>query len=372
TDPVPTFTSLVGDPAGYELGRFRDVPTATMPAAVASELQKVLASAVDDGLPGVAATVMIAGNGKWSGAAGTADGVEPVTVESQFGIGSITKTVVAGQILRLAEEGAIVDLDDQVSAYLPPGLVFDTNDATIRQLLSMRSGIPEADVVYGPSEPDPLRDWRPEELLAEVPPVRSEPGKYLQYSGTNYILLGMVIEELTGLDLAHALRSGMTSDPGLTALVCQPGERPAGPYALPFLGGKVREDILVIGGGYLPSRSTASSGHGAGCMASDSGSVALWGYLLFGGNLLSESSLGMMTDTSDDGYGLGVFDLSNFGVDFDVDVVGNGGWDPGGYSATLVVLPSEGTVICVLTNKAGDPADLVLPVAAQLAAAVQS
>ena len=110
-------------------------------------------------------------------------------------------------------------------------------------------------------------------------------------------------------------------------------------------------------------------------MASDSAALALWGYLLFGGELLSEESLLAMTDfgigEDYDGYGLGLFDQTDIGEGFGVEAIGNGGWDPGGYSTVLTVLPSEGIVISVMTNQAGDPTTLVFPVAQRLASAFE-
>jgi D-alanyl-D-alanine carboxypeptidase len=87
------------------------------------------------------ATVMSA-NGTWSGAAGTADGVRDMRPDDQLAIGSITKSVIAAQVMQLVESGELA-LDDPATDYLPADLDFDTNQATIRQLLSMRSGIPD-------------------------------------------------------------------------------------------------------------------------------------------------------------------------------------------------------------------------------------
>jgi CubicO group peptidase (beta-lactamase class C family) len=110
-------------------------------------------------------------------------------------------------------------------------------------------------------------------------------------------------------------------------------------------------------------------------MASDSRTLALFGYLLFGGRLLSEDSLLAMTDfgssADDDRYGLGVLDQTPLAPGYGTTVVGNGGWDDGGYSSVLSALPSDGMVISVLTNTAGSPVDLVFPVAEALAAALR-
>ena len=73
------------------------------------------------------------------------------------------------------------------------------------------------------------------------------------------------------------------------------------------------------------------------------------------------------TGATYDRYGLGVFDQTHLGDGFAVQSVGNGGWDNGGYSSVLAVLPSKGIVISVMTNQSGDPVSLVVPVAQKLA-----
>ena len=373
--PTPASTSPPAE-ATHSLGHFPDVPTGSLPDSTTGALQAVLDTAVEQGLPGVTATVLVADGGAWSGAAGTADGVHPVKVRSQFAIASITKTVLAAEVMRLSEEGSL-RLSDPVSEHLPPSFHFDTNGATVENLLAMESGIPDpalsetAEAV----EADPLREWTAREVLATVPAHRAPPGDHFVYEDANYMLLGLVIEETTGMSVAAALRSSVLADPGLSSLVYQPEERPRGPLALPFLGGQVRPNIIEVGGGYLPTKSQASNGNGSGCMAGDSGALALLGYRLFGGQLLSERSLLAMTDFGSgatyDRYGLGVFEQTDIGNGFEVQALGNGGWDDGGYSTALVVLPSEGIVISVMTNTAGDPKTLVIPIAQTLVSALE-
>lgn len=354
----------------FELGAFPTPPTNTLPQPTAAALQAVLDDSAET-LPGVAAAVISADAGVWSGAAGTADGLQPVEIDSQFGIGSITKTFIAAELMRLVEQG-LVRLEDPVSDHLPAGLAFETNGATIGDLLAMRSGIPDPALLDGPGmETDPQRAWEASEILATVSDTREEPNRRFSYSNTNYILLGLVIEEITGQTVAEALRAHLTADLRLSSIVYQPEERPQGPLALPFIGDEVRPDILEVGGGYLPTKASASAGGGAGCMVTDAPALALWGYLLFGGQLISERSVTAMTDFGDDRYGIGVFDQSRF-FSGEVESVGNGGWDPGGYSSTLVVHPASGLVIVVLTNVAGDPTTIALPIAAKIASALDA
>jgi CubicO group peptidase (beta-lactamase class C family) len=356
----------------YALGHFPAAPTGSFSSYIAGTFQAVLDKAIkEEGLPGISATVMTADGQSWTGAAGTADGVHPIEALSQFGIASITKTVIAAEIMRLSEQG-LLSLSDPISKHLPPSFHFDSNGATIQNLLHMESGIPDP-TYFGPSDAkaNPLRDWTPEEVLATVPAIRSTPGDHYVYEDANYMLLGLVIRQTTGLSVAATLRSDVLADPRLASMVYQPAEQPQGPLALPFLGAQVRPNILAVGGGYLPTRAEASYANGSGCMASDSRALALWGYLLFGGKLVAQQSLLAMTNFGNSVYGLGVINQTRTGAwSGGGQAIGNGGWDDGGYASALVVLPSKGIVISVMTNMAGDPTQLVFPVAAMLASSL--
>jgi D-alanyl-D-alanine carboxypeptidase len=373
--PTSTASPTAAVPAPYGLGRFPAPPTGALPAATASTLQAILDRAVPN-LPGVSATVIVAGRGRWSGVAGIADDQHHVEVGSSFGIASNTKTVIAAEVMLLADHGKLA-LSDRVSAHLPRDFTFDTNGATIGNLLAMESGIPDPALDSTDYAADPMRDWSVREVLATVPADRSKPGDHFVYEDANYMLLGMVVAQVTGQTTAAALRSGVLADPRFDAIVYQPEEKPAGSLALPHVNGQLRPDILARGGGYLPSKAEASEGNGSGCMASDSGALALWGYQLFGGAIVSQHAIQAMTDFGADlpngegRYGMGVFDQTNLANGYGVPTVGNGGWDDGGYSSVMSVIPSQGIAIAVLTNEAGDPKQLVLPLAQQMAAVLR-
>jgi D-alanyl-D-alanine carboxypeptidase len=359
-------------PAPYGLGHFPAPPTGALPAVTASALQAILDRAVPN-LPGVSATVIVAGRGTWSGAAGTADDAHAVEVDSSFGIASLTKTVIAAEIMLLADHGKLA-LSDPVSAHLPADFTFDTNGATIGNLLAMESGIPDPALDNTDYAADLMRNWSVREVLATVPAGRSKPGDRFVYEDANYMLLGMVVAQATGQTTTAALRSGVLADPRFAALVYQPEEKPRGPLALPHVDGRLRPDILARGGGFLPSKAEASEANGSGCMASDAGSLALWGYQLFGGAIVSPQAIQAMTNFvgGDLGpYGMGVFDQTRLANGYFAPTVGNGGDDDGGYSSVLSVLPGQGIAIAVLTNEAGNPRALVMPLAQQMAAVLR-
>jgi D-alanyl-D-alanine carboxypeptidase len=159
----------------------------------------------------MAATVMSA-DGTWSGAAGTADGVRDVRVDDQFAIASVTKSVIAAQVMQMVEAGELA-LDDPAADHLPPDLDFDTNGATIRHLLGHRSGLPGYDpALFDPAlqespSTDRQRAWTPVEMLELVTADRAPVGDAFHYANTNYLLLGLVIEQVRGQPVADVLLS---------------------------------------------------------------------------------------------------------------------------------------------------------------------
>jgi D-alanyl-D-alanine carboxypeptidase len=157
---------------------------------------------------GVLAEVRSAGR-VWRGAGGVAElgTSRPLPLAGRFRAGSITKSFVATVVLQLVGEGRIA-LDDPSGEWLP-GLVPGGDRITIRHLLQHTSGI----VDYGESErfrrlygtTEAIvgmrhRTWSPPELLALIAgqPSLVEPGSSWAYSSTNYLLLGLVIERVTG------------------------------------------------------------------------------------------------------------------------------------------------------------------------------
>jgi D-alanyl-D-alanine carboxypeptidase len=272
---------------------------------VAVKLQGILDDlATRSGTGGMTATVM-GPAGTWSGAAGKADDAHDMKLNSQFSIASGTKPIVAAQVMQLVEVGEI-DLDRPATDYLPADFTFDTNGATIRELLSHRSGIPDwySDAMEELVSTDRSRVWELDDILALVDPARGAIGVH-QYADTNYNLLGLVIEHVRQRPLVEVLRDGVLRVPGTERLIYQPNEAPTDPLAMP--NGETR-DALEQGAGFLPSMSEASSCGPACAMASDSISLAHWWRAFCAGEVVSEISLTEMSTFSEgeDGYGLGL------------------------------------------------------------------
>jgi CubicO group peptidase (beta-lactamase class C family) len=327
--------------ATFPTGAFAEISEQPVSQERAALLQAILSDTA--GAAGMAATVMSA-DGTWSGATGKADGVRDVQVNDQFAIASITKSVVAAQVMQLVEAGELA-LDDLAADHLPADLDFDTNGATIRQLLGHRSGLPGYDpalfdpgVQASPSD-DRQRAWSLAEMLGMVLADRNAAGEAFEYANTNYLLLGLVIEQVRGRPIAEVLREGVLSIDGVERLIYQPDELPTEPMAMPF--GESTE-VLEEGGGYLPSLAAATSDGPAAAMASDPLSLARWWRAFCAGEVVSRESLGQMT-TMRDGYGLGLYRPDPPGT------VGHSG-EHIGYMSYAGCLPADGLIVVVLSN----------------------
>jgi D-alanyl-D-alanine carboxypeptidase len=348
--PAPTPGRIVAPtpiPMVFPTSAYAALSDEPVPAEVAAKLQAVLnaMAEVTDGV-GFAATVMTP-EGTWSGASGTSDGVHEVAVDSQFGIASGTKPIIAAQVMRLVEAGE-VSLDAPATDYLPADFTFDTNGATIRQLLSHRSGIPDW---YGAVEQqlaeDRTRVWELDDILALVGPTRLPVDRF-EYADTNYNLLGLVIEHVRGKPLVEVLRDGVLRVDGTERLIYQPDEAPTDPIAMPR--GESR-DALEKGGGYLPSLSDASADGPAGAGASDSLSLARWWRTFCAGEVVSQASLNEMATLYENGeidYGLGLFNPAQRAS---VPAVGHLGANFG-YKSSAGCLIEDPVVFVVLTNGA--------------------
>ncbi|MGH3368428.1 MAG: serine hydrolase domain-containing protein, partial [Nocardioidaceae bacterium] len=254
---------------------------------------------------------------------------------------SITKTFVAAEVLRLAEAGR-VDLDAPLSTYVRHDLT--ANGATVRQHLAMRAGAPDfIPVDYASIDrafsAAPSRHWTVGEALDYVSGPLGHPGQPYSYSNPSFMLLGMLVEKVTGHPLAVALRRDLVDPAGLARFALQDVERPALPIARSPSGfcGELFD-------GFIPCRSLASALGGAGAVAADAPTVARWGYQLYGARVVSLEVVDQMT-AGDGEYGLGTVRFSGrlgLGEGF-----GHRGGAPG-YSSLLVVVPEYRTSVAIM------------------------
>jgi D-alanyl-D-alanine carboxypeptidase len=186
----------------------------------AERFQEILEKEISEEVPGVLASVYYPEKEIfWSGAAGLDDVAAQTTLRADqvFRIASVTKTFVAAAILRLWEEGQL-QLDEPISRYISKEhnkiLVdggYDTDAISIRNLLYHNAGLADHtnSARYIPEEEmDPNHVWTRTEQLMELTsrfaPL-SKPGEKFSYSDSGYILLGEIIENITGKTLNDAI-----------------------------------------------------------------------------------------------------------------------------------------------------------------------
>ena len=278
-------------------------------------VQDQLQALVATGVPG-AVVVALRPDQRIEAAAGLADvqTEEAITPGHRFRIGSVTKIFVAPLVLQLVDEG-LLELDGDAAPF--------AEGITIRQLLNHTSGLDDIDQdlveLFEPYRRNPAHrsDVGHREQLAQVleKPRLFAPGDGWAYHGSNYLVLGLIVEEATGMTLRDALRQRILAPLGLerTDLVEGPlrgdsarGYLPADNPLLPGEGEPV--DVTEI--------DLASFTWAGGGIVSTAGEVATMLRAVLGGDLLPAHLRTEMLTAVDsdwvetDRYGLGIGEIT--------------------------------------------------------------
>ena len=190
------------------------------PADFRAQANAILEAAYPAEGPGAAVVVTRGGRVIYAGGRGFAD-VEarrPITPETAFPLGSIVKQFTAATILQLVAEGRM-SLDDPMSRFFPdwpqPGAA-----ATIRQLLNHSSGIQDFTKIPGWIARNRTRPWTTDQLVAVARdlPARAQPGHAWEYNNGGYVLLGAIIERVTGKAWHEAIAERIARPLGLRTI----------------------------------------------------------------------------------------------------------------------------------------------------------
>ena len=239
--------------------------------------------------PGAAAGLHIPGEGEIVVSVGSSDprdGGPPLDPDQPLNIGSITKTFVAVVVLQLVQSGDL-DLDADIARWFPD--LPDAGRITVRHLLQHTSGM--NDYLESPTVlDDAARAWTPEEQIEVAIGMGSvgEPGGSFHYTNTTYIMLGTIIEEVTGRPWYEEVRGRITGplDMNRTAYAGEP--------SAPALGPGYRRD----GGRFVEATRAwhPTMGGPAGALVSTPSELLRFMLALRGGRLLNEQRLGEMKD----------------------------------------------------------------------------
>jgi len=306
---------------------------------------------------------------KAAGLTNPADGV-PVEVDDRFEIGSNTKSFTVVLALQLQEAGAL-SMDDLLIDWLPDttAQIPNGDQVTLRQLAGNTSGIWDyADPLMQPlidnnDQEGMATSYTPDELINYAITNGTPdfaPGADWNYSSTNFILLGQVVEAASGQSLPDLYRQrifdplGMENSSYLTDSPAQ-GSIVSGYYTIPS-----GEQIDV-------TNWNTSQGGAAGAIVSTAEDMAAYAEGLFEGELFqNKTTLAEMLDFTPlsidqgggviDGYGLGIMSYAT--ADNGFSAIGHGGQTPG-FQSVWFYVPEADSLVIFLTNSGSCPADFL-------------
>ncbi|PFD06895.1 serine hydrolase domain-containing protein [Bacillus cereus] len=313
------------------------------------------------GYPGILAKTSEGGK-TWSYAAGVADlsTKKPMKTDFRFRIGSVTKTFTATVVLQLAGENRL-NLDDSIEKWLPgviQGNGYDDKQITIRQLLNHTSGIANYTMSKDFNMMDTKKSYPAEGLVKmgiSMPPDFA-PGKSWSYSNTGYVLLGILIEKVTGNSYAEEIENRIieplelsnTFLPGNSSVI--PGTKHARGYVQLDRASEPK-DVTY----YNPSMASS-----AGDMISTADDLNKFFSYLIGGKLLKEQQLKQMLTTVPTGVdelgdsGLGIFKMK---LSNGESIWGHGGTIPSFLTFAGGTLGGKHTLVVNLNSLKADTSD---------------
>jgi D-alanyl-D-alanine carboxypeptidase len=329
-----------------------------LPQTARALLHRLATGQADGRAPAMSAAVVRDGHQVWTDSRGSVDGAEP-TSDTQYRIGSLTKTFTALLVLRLRDEGRL-DLVDRLDTHLPGTAA---GDRTIAQLLAHTSGlVAETAGQWWERTDGSLRPT----IAAAVPdrPTPHPAGRVFHYSNLGYGLLGALIERLRGEPWDQVLRREVLDPLGMTRTTRLPEAPHAVGWAVHPWADVLLSEPLTDTGALAP----------AGQLWSTADDLCRWAAFLGNGDerVLSAASLAEMRtaagppqgDLLETGYGFGL-QVARIGGRL---LVGHGGSMPG-FLAMIWVSVDERLGAVALANATDGPllngltADLVRIVA---------
>lgn len=304
----------------------------------------------DTGVPSASIAIVQKGQIVYTQAYGKArlEPSMPATPRMRYSIGSISKQFTAAAILLLQQQGKL-SIDDPVSKYIP-GLTRG-DEVTIRMLLSHTSGYQD----YWPEDylMPPMREATTAQHILDVwgkKPLDFDPGTKWQYSNTNFVIAGLIVEKVSGQPLMRFLQQNVFTPLEMKSVynsdVARLGDTDASGYIRYALG---------------PLRPAPKEGAGwmfaAGELAMPAYDLSLWNISMMNRSLLSQDSYRQMftsvklKDGSDSHYGLGVFIGTHNGH---AQIEHSG--EVSGFVSENIVFPDDKASIAVLTNQDAAPA----------------
>lgn len=209
----------------------------------------------------------------------------PATTQTHYEIGSITKQFTATAVLQLKESGKL-SLDDTVHRWIPE--YARAKSVTIRELLQQTTGIPNYTEVKHFASIATTKPASFPAILALIAkkPLEFKPGSKFEYSNTNYILLGEIVERASGVSWEDYVRMHLFTPAGMTQSGFISEEARLQPMATGYVASKT--------GVTISPRFKEGWAWSAGAIVSTVGDMFAWDGALFGGRLINQSDLAAM------------------------------------------------------------------------------
>ena len=303
---------------------------------------------------GLSAAIHFSDGNVWTGVSGISGANEPLDSTYAFGIASISKTVTAAAILQMADE-QLLNLDDSLHEWLDT-FPFINPNITIRQLLRHQSGI--YDVVAAPNFQNVLYQdqdsiWQLADVVKTfIQAPYFQPGASWRYSNTNFILLGMIVEKVSGMPYYEVFRERFMDNFGLASFAMEPFETSPNPIAHAWIdlnGDGIVDDAHET----LSNWESFDAATGpAGSYYATPTDLSLWIWKMMRGDLVSTNIWQQAVTTvpttfqGNTRYGLGLMQRTFVGK----QAYGHGG--DSGYSGSAWYFPSLDISIVVLNNDA--------------------
>ncbi len=294
--------------------------------------------------PGLLAVISVEGEPDYvikRGTANLATG-EPMNEHNAFRIGSVTKTFTGTVVLLLADQD-LISLDSSINTYLPDKNIPSGELITVRMLGNMTSGL--FNYSDDPSLWEPFIEsgftlnFPPDSLLAIAfrQPLNFSPGTAYEYCNTNTVLLGLLIERITGKTAGEAIQLMVLQPLKLNETYMGGTYFRAGPYTH---GYSLLDDGLLDATNWNPSW-----GYTAGAMISTPSDLKRWAKYLTDGKLLSEKAKAERYNTGNNPYGFAMEVASYHGHHW----FGHPGLLPG-YNTQLWYNPEKKVTLVINSN----------------------
>ena len=315
-------------------------------AQTAVDVDAVVQKAIDAKIiPGAGVAVVRNGKVLFTKGYGLADfdAGTPASEKTAFQIASVTKQFTAAGIMLLVEDGKI-KLDDTLGKYLPD-VPAKWGGVTIRQLLNQISGIPnynagerlDGNKIYTKAE---IID-----LMRDVP-MTFEPGTRWEYSNTNYFLLGLVLEKVSGKPYAEYMRERVFKPLGMDSTVVNSKGLALKNAASGYSPAKGKWTRTEIGDPGLP--------YAAGAIVSTPADMARWAVAVGEGKLLKKASWDEVFASGKTADGK----PTNYGFGWHAAKLGETGYlyhsgGIAGFGAYHARFPADNLSVVVMTNTVG-------------------